>query len=704
MDIITRLATLLCLPRLQDEEQERIAGITAIINSALLLGFIVLIFERIFTGNYKNVLPLAVVIATLSVSALLIYKRKSEPAGQILLWTLYFLLIGMMLRNDGIHDTILLAFPGVIVIAGLIMRNISFYFFTSASVAAITLTGYLEIHGIVNNQYSTKTNLVDITDILIILIIITLVIKILSDNIQKSLSRSRKSEQDLREQANRLRISEEKYRAIIDTANEGILIIDRDNLITFANFKMHEIMHAETNEFLRINIADFIYEEDLADHQKRISERKKGSRETFERRLRRADGTPVWVIISASPIMKPGGEYDGLFAMFTDISKRKAAEEALRESEELHRKLVSTVPDVILRTDLDGNILFVNETVFPSLKYYPKERIVGKNILSFIAPEDRLRAIKNLSRIYTYPAGLAEYRILLDDTTAIYCEVNGDVLRDNNDVPYEIVYVLRDITERKLNQQKLIESEKRLKLLSDAAFEGILLVENGIIRDVNRQLSDMLGCSAEDLIGFSPNKYISLESASQREEILGGKKDIHAELMAIRADGNILPVEVRGKYLNVSSNRITIAAVRDISERKEIENSLRAAKEKAEEMDRLKSNFLAQMSHEIRTPINTILNFVSLIKSDLKNDPGSDMAEIFGIIDSGGRRLIRTIDMILTMSQFQAGGYEVNPVKLNLYKDILHILYNEFMSTARLKQLEFTLENECPCTEITGDA
>ncbi|MDP4173713.1 MAG: HAMP domain-containing sensor histidine kinase [Bacteroidota bacterium] len=131
---------------------------------------------------------------------------------------------------------------------------------------------------------------------------------------------------------------------------------------------------------------------------------------------------------------------------------------------------------------------------------------------------------------------------------------------------------------------------------------------------------------------------------------------------------------------------------------------LMEAKEKAEMMNKLKSDFLAQMSHEIRTPVNTILSFASLIKSELEGKINDDIFEGFQVIDAGGRRLIRTIDMILTMSQFQTGSYEAKPVRMDLYDDILLALFNEFKQVAKLKGLDLKINKFSENSAIQGDS
>lgn len=130
----------------------------------------------------------------------------------------------------------------------------------------------------------------------------------------------------------------------------------------------------------------------------------------------------------------------------------------------------------------------------------------------------------------------------------------------------------------------------------------------------------------------------------------------------------------------------------EIEERKKIEQELIAAKDKAEASEKLKSEFLAQMSHEIRSPIHTILNFTELIKEQLNNSENVIIKESFNSIEKAGDRIVRTIDLILNMSEIQAGTYECIYKEIDLNENILKRLYPEFLYKAKKKNLDLILE------------
>jgi hypothetical protein len=146
---------------------------------------------------------------------------------------------------------------------------------------------------------------------------------------------------------------------------------------------------------------------------------------------------------------------------FDNITERKLTEIALRENQERYLKLISTVPDLIVLTDLNGTITFVNDNSFPSLGQHPVEALIGQNMLSFIMDEDQPLALKNTKLMFERKLGPKEYKLKTIDGSFIHSEVNGDILFDAYNKPTGMVYVIRDITERKRAEEELIKARDK---------------------------------------------------------------------------------------------------------------------------------------------------------------------------------------------------------------------------------------------------
>jgi PAS domain S-box-containing protein len=127
-----------------------------------------------------------------------------------------------------------------------------------------------------------------------------------------------------------LRISEGKYRRMVDTAAEGIWSLGADHLTTFVNARMTEMLGYTGAEMVGRPMTDFMFDEDMPDHLLRMGNRHNGQPERYERRLRRKNGETVWTVVSATPIFDDEHQFQGSFAMFTDITERKHAGDELR--------------------------------------------------------------------------------------------------------------------------------------------------------------------------------------------------------------------------------------------------------------------------------------------------------------------------------------------------------------------------------------
>ncbi|MBL1212684.1 MAG: HAMP domain-containing histidine kinase [Ignavibacteriae bacterium] len=130
---------------------------------------------------------------------------------------------------------------------------------------------------------------------------------------------------------------------------------------------------------------------------------------------------------------------------------------------------------------------------------------------------------------------------------------------------------------------------------------------------------------------------------------------------------------------------------------------LEIALDEAEKANNVKSEFLAQMSHEIRTPITVILSYIGLLKSDVLDDLPEDMRELFPSMERAGRRIIRTIDLLLNVAELNAGSYICSFNQIDLYERVLESIYMEYKKDADAKGIYFKLKKDCSNCFIKAD-
>ena len=166
-----------------------------------------------------------------------------------------------------------------------------------------------------------------------------------------------------------------------------------------------------------------------------------------------------------------------------ELLKCKRAQEVLRESGKLYTKLVDTIPNVIVRTDLEGNILFVNNYTL-QISGYSREEIEGQSILTFVSPEDRDRLMQNIRLMLKGRLGPQEYQMLMKDGRSIPCEMNGDVLLSEDGAPFGLVNVCVDLTDRKRAQEAFHYQGK---------IQGVLEMAGSICHEMNQPIQGMSG-------------------------------------------------------------------------------------------------------------------------------------------------------------------------------------------------------------------
>ncbi|TET22220.1 MAG: PAS domain S-box protein [Candidatus Stahlbacteria bacterium] len=265
-----------------------------------------------------------------------------------------------------------------------------------------------------------------------------------------------------------LRKSERKYHQLVDSLHEGIWVIDKDSCTTFINPRMAQMLGYTPDEMQGKHLFSFMDERGVQICKRYLERRRQGIKEQHEFEFLKKDGTRIYTLLETSPITDDDGGYMGAVAGVLDITERKLATEALRESEELYRTLVNSAEEGICLVDSDERFLFVNPKL-ANLVGYDQEELIGRSLLELV-PSEEVEFIRSESR-RRMKGETSRYETILihKNGTPRKVLVNAAPIYDAEGQLYATLGVLTDITDL-----KKVEDELRLRLIYQTAFAQIM--------------------------------------------------------------------------------------------------------------------------------------------------------------------------------------------------------------------------------------
>ncbi len=317
--------------------------------------------------------------------------------------------------------------------------------------------------------------------------------------------------------------SEMRYRRIVETTNEGVWLLDSTLHNAYVNRQMAKMLGYEPGDMVGRSVFDFYFPEDAEDKKKVLMRRKQGVREEREERLRRSDGSELWVRLAATPVTKGNGEFDGALAMMSDITERKRAEEALHESEERLRLAAQigrmfayswdAATDVIERSGESAEILGVQK----------REAATGVTVSAMVHPDDKGRLEAAMAKLsLDNPMLHITYRILRPDGAVAWLERNSRAYFDGNGKVKRMVGMVVDVTERKRANEALAEMTRKLIAAQE---QERARIGRELHDDINQRLA-MVAVELERLQEHPSGDHSSVQAL--REEVAEISNDVQA--------------------------------------------------------------------------------------------------------------------------------------------------------------------------------
>lgn len=552
---------------------------------------------------------------------------------------------------------------------------------------------------------------------------------------------------------NALKASEKKYRLLFENANELILIA-QDGWIKFLNPKCKFVTGYSKKELTSRPIDEFIHPDDrkvvVDNHIRRLKGESVPRYYVF--RIIDKHGHIKWMEISAVLISWDGKP--ATLSYLTEITERKLAKEKLL----FQACLLDCVNTAIFTTDTTYKITYWNKFA-ESLYQWSAKEVLGKNISDTIFLDSKIEVTRDIiAKIKKYGRYEDDLSVKRKDGTSFIAHYTFGIMTNLDGEIIGLVGVSADITERIRSEEEL--HKKDILLGGMAVASNVLLAESNLDNAINQTL-ELLGASTHAdrvyivknngseageplgvlLYEWPQNTSSSMKSAdglqdrayypifsrwysvlSKGQPIRGMVKAFpEAERLIMDSNGIkstiLLPIMMEDKFwgfiglddchvervwtsMDASILHVASASIGQAIIRKQAENALIGAKEKAESANSSKSEFLANMSHEIRTPINAVIGLTELL---LKTDLLQEQRDYVETIRNSGNSLLSVINNILDFSKLDSGKMELNQQPFDLRACLKESL--DLVSMGALEKgliLEYTIDNDVP-KAILGD-
>ncbi|MCX6818672.1 MAG: PAS domain-containing protein [Candidatus Aenigmarchaeota archaeon] len=461
--------------------------------------------------------------------------------------------------------------------------------------------------------------------------------------------------------------SEEKLRAVFDAAEDGIVYIDTSgNLVAFNN-RLAEILGYKNEDISGKNFLDLgvIDTKDLPYFSGLMSNviTKGTIIKTLEMDLIRKDGRRVPIEATTSAIEK-NGKFVGFSAIIRDVSERKKTQEAIQESEEKLSSIFEASRDTIVYLDASGKVIAVNKMIEEMLGF-KKEELIGKNFTDtrLIDPKalphlldlmNKGESVKNL-----------ELELIRKDGKRITTDIAATYIRKEGKI-FGFLASIRDITERKREQEEIRESEEKLRSVFDTADDGIVYIDlYGNVLTANKTALDLCGYKKDDIIGknfaelgvIDPNELPGLLKMTA-DTMATGRRIKNLEVTMIKKDGKRVPTEISSSVITKEGRIIGLTAIiRDIAERKKAQEAIRESEEKIKTIFDSANDAIVYVD-TTGTPVEFNKRFEEITGYNREEAIGKNFIEL-EIIDPKN---------IETFSKFLSAGQVIKDLQLELIR------------------------------------
>lgn len=489
-----------------------------------------------------------------------------------------------------------------------------------------------------------------------------------------------------------------EYEGIVNAINHSTSVAEFsiDGLLLNANKHFLELLGYELHEILGrshtiLCPADFVAS---PRYQEKWQSLKNGQFITGEFLRYGKNGKKIWIQASYSPIRNVDGSVVKVLMFMININERKLMELEMRDKDQQIQSMMSNIPGVTFRVDISGEWRFqlVSDAILQMTGWSASDYLNGTmRFLPLIQAEDLNRVIPIAkAAIAGHTSFEAEFRIMDRSGNEKWISASASPIQNSEGEMTALDGVLLDITESKLRNA---EYEGVVNAMNYAVSAAEFTID-GFILSANQNFLTLLGYEISEIVGrhhaiLCPPDFITTDRYKQKWQALRRGEFVHGEFLRHGKYGK--QIWINASYSPIRNTDGTVIKVlmfmMDISERKQMEQEMLLAREKAEQAANAKSTFLANMSHEIRTPMNSIIGFSELL---LDTPMQQEQRNYLNTISQSAKSLLHLLNDILDSAKLEKGMLELEVLDFSM-REMTESVVSALSLQAHKKNLELRL-------------
>ena len=367
--------------------------------------------------------------------------------------------------------------------------------------------------------------------------------------------------------------------SIVQNVLDVISVLDADGTVRYISPAIGAMLGYAQDDVVGTSIFGYVHPDDLGKAHRAFAETllTLGVLPPMGFRMCRVDGTWRYVeVVRNNRLADP--EVGGVVINVRDVTARKKVEEKLRKAEQRYRTLVEQIPAVTYVDDVDevSSAVYMSPQAEELLGFSTEEWLEDPEFWTKVLhPEDRERVLaENRRANETGGPFSSEYRMVSESGRTVWVRDEAVLVRNEEGEPLFWQGVFHDLTERKEAEAKLGDAEERYRTLTDAALEAIIIIDGGKVLEVNRAYAAVFGYEPEEIVGRSALDVVAPESRDLVRRNISEGNEKPYEAVGVRKDGSRLRMEVHGRGFSYRGRRVRISVIRDITERKVLEERL----------------------------------------------------------------------------------------------------------------------------------